>query len=90
MEDRGRIVWATLIGAAVGAVVGYLVFTERGQQFRRQLHPQIEGLLDEALKVQGTVERMRTAAMDTWQSVSGALASASSASDARRPAGPTH
>jgi hypothetical protein len=82
--------WATVIGAAVGAIVGYLVFTERGQQFRRHLQPQIEGLLDEALKLQTTVERMSTAASDTWQSVSSALASGSAASDARRPAGPTH
>jgi len=82
--------WATLIGAAAGAIVGFLVFTDRGQQFRRQLQPQIEGLLDEALKLQGTVEKMSTAALDTWHSFQGALQSASSASDARRPAGPTH
>lgn len=79
--------WATLIGAAVGGLVGFLMFTDRGQHFRQQLQPQIDSLLDEALKLQGTVERMSTAALDTWQSVSGAV---SSASDARRPAGPAH
>ena len=37
MTDKSRTVTATLIGAIVGAIAGYLFFTDRGRRLRRQI-----------------------------------------------------
>ena len=70
MEDRSRVVLGMLVGAAVGGVVGFLLYTESGRRLRSGLRPQLEGIVDEAKWLRGTVDRIREVASDGWESVS--------------------
>ena len=45
-EDNSRTVTATLTGAVLGAIVGYLFFTDRGRRLRQQ----IDRALDEVVR----------------------------------------
>ena len=45
-EDNSRAVMATLIGAVLGAITGYLFFTDRG----RRLGQQFDHALDEVAR----------------------------------------
>lgn len=51
MTDSSRTMTATLIGAVLGAIAGFLLFTDRGRRLRRQ----IDHALDEVVR-----ERDRT------------------------------
>ena len=65
MDDRTRIALGIGIGAALGGFVGFLLFTERGRAFRRELEPQIDGLLGEAQRLSAAFDRTRRAVKDS-------------------------
>lgn len=48
MDDRQQVSWAVLGGAALGALVGYFFFTERGRQARARLEPALDELVERA------------------------------------------
>ncbi|OFW42224.1 MAG: hypothetical protein A3J29_00305 [Acidobacteria bacterium RIFCSPLOWO2_12_FULL_67_14b] len=48
-----------MIGAAVGAGVGFVLFTERGRQLRADLQPEIETVVREAMKLGQVVDDLR-------------------------------
>lgn len=54
MNDRGVVLLGALVGAALGAGAGFLMFTERGRRLRAQAQPELEALVREAMKL-GTV-----------------------------------
>jgi hypothetical protein len=64
MDDRARIALSMGIGAAVGGFVGFLLFTDRGRSFRRDLEPQLEEFLGEAQRLTAAFERTRKAVKD--------------------------
>ena len=64
MDDRTRIALGIGVGAVVGGFVGFLLFTERGRAFRRELEPQIDGLLGEAQRLTVAFDRTRRAVKD--------------------------
>jgi hypothetical protein len=65
VDDRTRIALGIGIGAAVGGFIGFLLFTERGKAFRRELEPQIDGLLGEAQRLSVAFDRTRRAVKDS-------------------------
>lgn len=65
MDDRTRIALGIGIGAALGGFVGFLLFTERGRAFRRELEPQIDGLMGEAQRLSAAFDRTRRAVKDS-------------------------
>ena len=65
MDDRTRIALGIGIGAALGGFVGFLLFTERGRAFRKELEPQIDGLLGEAQRLSVAFDRTRRAVKDS-------------------------
>lgn len=65
MDDRTRIALGIGIGAALGGFVGFLLFTERGKAFRRELEPQIDGLMGEAQRLSAAFDRTRRAVKDS-------------------------
>jgi len=67
-ESRATTAGA-LIGAVVGAAVGYLFFTERGKQMRERLEPAVEDLRTEFARFQKTVERLGEMANDGLRAV---------------------
>jgi hypothetical protein len=71
VEDKAVI--ATVVGAVVGGAAGYLFFTERGRQFRRQLEPALDDLARELNSFRGTVQRAAGVASEGWKLLNDAL-----------------
>jgi gas vesicle protein len=62
-----KAVAATIVGAVIGGVAGYLFFTDRGRQLRRQMEPALEDLARELHSFRNTVERAAGVANEGWQ-----------------------
>jgi hypothetical protein len=71
VEDKAVI--ATVVGAVIGGAAGYLFFTERGRQFRRQLEPALDDLARELNSFRGTVQRAAGVASEGWKLLNDAL-----------------
>jgi gas vesicle protein len=69
VEDRSRVAVSMLVGAALGGIVGYLAFTDAGRRTRDTLRAQVEGLLDDATRLTGSLERIQGVAGNGWRSV---------------------
>jgi hypothetical protein len=71
--DNSRDIAATLIGAGIGALAGFLFFTERGRTVRRQLEPALEDLSRELISFRRTMNRATGVAGDGWRLLNEAL-----------------
>ena len=69
MEDRTKVLLASLVGAVAGGVLGYLYLTEDGQRFRGRVEPQIDDFVGELRKLKRTVEKARAAADESWRTL---------------------
>jgi hypothetical protein len=69
VDERGRVLMATLLGAVVGGVWGWLYLTEGGRRVRDQIDPRLDDFLNELARARGTVEKARTAANEGWRSL---------------------
>ncbi len=70
MDDRSRVVLATLLGAAAGAAWGYLYLTAGGRRVRSQIEPKLDDFIGEIRRMRGTLEKARAAADESWRSLS--------------------
>jgi gas vesicle protein len=71
VEDRPVI--ATVVGAVIGGAAGYLFFTERGRQLRRQMEPALDDIARELNSFRGTVQRAADVASEGWKLLNDAL-----------------
>lgn len=69
MDERSRVLMATMLGAVAGGVWGWLYMTENGRRVRNQIEPKLDDFLNEITRVRGTVEKARTAANEGWRSL---------------------
>lgn len=69
MDERSRVLMATLMGAIVGGVGGWLYMTENGRRVRDQIEPKLDDFMNELARLRGTVEKARTAANEGWRSL---------------------
>jgi hypothetical protein len=69
VDDKARVLMSALFGAAAGAALGFLYLTERGQRFRMQIEPKLEGFIGEVHQIRGTVMKAREAANEGWRSL---------------------
>jgi len=60
MNDRNLMILGGMIGAIVGAGVGFVLFTERGRQLRAELQPEIEDVIREAVRLTQVVDEFKT------------------------------
>lgn len=74
MTDKA--VMATLCGAVIGAMAGYLFFTDRGRELRRQIEPALDDLARELNNFRGTVQRASNVASEGWKLLNDALGEA--------------
>ena len=44
MTQKSQAIAAAMVGGVVGAVAGYMFFTDQGRAWRRQLEPAIEDM----------------------------------------------
>ena len=70
MDDRSRVLAATMLGAVAGGALGYLYLTDSGRRLRIQIEPKLDDFMRELSSVRGTVEKARTAANEGWRSLS--------------------
>jgi hypothetical protein len=61
MDDRTRIALGIGLGALAGGFAGFLLFTDRGRQFRASLEPRLEELMSEVQRLGVAFERTRRA-----------------------------
>jgi gas vesicle protein len=62
-----RAVAATLVGAVIGGMAGYLFFTDRGRELRRQIEPALDDIARELNSFRGTVQRAAGVASEGWK-----------------------
>ena len=70
---------ATLVGAVIGGVAGYLFFTERGRSVRRQLEPAIDDFSRELISFRTTVQKASGVASEGWKLLNEAMGETPSA-----------
>jgi hypothetical protein len=70
VDERSRVLTATVIGAVAGGVWGWLYLTEQGRRIRDQIEPKLDDFIGEISRVRGTVEKARAAADEGWRSLS--------------------
>jgi gas vesicle protein len=58
---------ATIVGAVIGGVAGYLFFTERGRSVRRQIEPALEDFSHELMSFRNTVQEAAGVANEGWK-----------------------
>jgi hypothetical protein len=71
--DNSRAVAATLVGAVIGGMAGYLFFTEHGRWLRRQLEPALEDFSRELMSFRSTVQKAAGVANEGWKLLNDAL-----------------
>lgn len=69
MDERSRVLMATMLGAIVGGVWGWLYMTENGRRVRDQIEPKLDDFVNELTRMRGTVEKARNAANEGWRSL---------------------
>lgn len=69
MDERSRVLMATVLGAVIGGVWGWLYLTENGRRVRDQLEPRLDDFMRELTRARGTVQKARTAANEGWRSL---------------------
>ncbi len=72
VRDQAAIT-ATLVGACIGGMAGYLFFTERGRALRRQLEPALDDFARELNSFRGTLQRAAGVANEGWRLLNDAL-----------------
>ncbi|PWT83613.1 MAG: hypothetical protein C5B57_06545 [Blastocatellia bacterium] len=73
MSDNTRALAATMIGAVLGGIAGYLFFTEHGRTLRRQLEPALEDVARELNSFRTTVQKAAGVASEGWKLLGDAL-----------------
>jgi hypothetical protein len=69
VEERSRVLVATVMGAVAGGVMGWLYLTVGGRRVRESIEPKLDDFIRELTRVRGTVEKARTAANEGWRSI---------------------
>ena len=73
MKDQSRVFLASLAGAAIGALVGYLYFTAGGRRLRAELEPRLDDAQQEIRRLRSTVTKAQAVATEGWQSLTDLL-----------------
>ena len=47
MDERSKVLMATLLGAVAGGVYGWLYMTEHGRRVRNQIEPKLDDFINE-------------------------------------------
>ena len=61
VDERTQVFMTTVLGAAVGGVLGCLYLTQRGQRVRLQLESFFDNVIEEIHQIEQTVDKARVA-----------------------------
>lgn len=73
MNDKARTITSMVVGAVVGALAGYMFFTETGRRLRRQIEPALEDMARELNHFRGTVTKAAGVASEGWKMLNEAM-----------------
>lgn len=73
MTEQTRVYIATIVGAVMGGMAGYMLFTEQGRVLRRQIEPALDDFVQELSHLRGTVSRAAGVASESWKLLDEAL-----------------
>lgn len=62
-----KAVAATIVGAVIGGMAGYLFFTDRGRELRRQIEPALDDIARELNSFRVTLQRAAGVANEGWK-----------------------
>jgi gas vesicle protein len=65
--DNSRALAATVVGAIIGGVAGYLFFTEHGRGVRRSIEPALEDVARELNSFRATLQKAAGVASEGWK-----------------------
>jgi gas vesicle protein len=71
--NNSREMTATLVGAVIGGIAGFLFFTDRGRSIRRQIEPALEDFSRELMSFRTTVQKASGVASEGWKLLNEAL-----------------
>jgi len=71
--NNSREMTATVVGAVIGGLAGYLFFTDRGRSIRRQIEPALEDFSRELMSFRSTVQKAGGVASEGWKLLNDAL-----------------
>jgi hypothetical protein len=66
VTDNSRAIAASVAGAVIGGVVGYLFFTEHGRSLRRQIEPALDSVAGELASFRSTFQKASGVANEGW------------------------
>ncbi len=69
MSEQSRVVLASLAGAVIGGLAGYMYLTENGRHFRDQIEPRLDQFVGEIRRLRATVSKAQAAANEGWRSL---------------------
>jgi hypothetical protein len=85
VTDSSRAVAATIAGAVIGGMAGYLFFTDNGRRMRRSFEPALEDIARELNSFRGTVQKAAGVASEGWRLLNDAMGEGSDAGARRFP-----
>jgi gas vesicle protein len=71
--NNSRAVAATIVGAVIGGVAGYLFFTDHGRRLRREFEPALDEFARELMSFRATVQKAAGVANEGWKLLNDAL-----------------
>lgn len=71
--SNSRVIAASVVGAVIGGVAGYLLWTEHGRTLRRQIEPALDDVLREIQSVRSTVQKVAGVASAGWSILNEAI-----------------
>ncbi len=78
MDDRARVVLATLVGASIGGIVGCLYLTKDGRRLRDEIEPVLDDVVTEIRRWRRTLEKAREASTEAWRAINDVVGEESS------------
>jgi hypothetical protein len=69
MDERSRVLLTSLLGAALGGVVGFLYMTENGQRVREQIEPALDAIGSELRRARDAGEKVKNVAKEGQQTL---------------------
>ena len=82
---NSRALAATMVGAVIGGVAGYLFFSEEGRRLRRQLEPALDDFARELNSFRSTINKAAGVASEGWQLLNEAMGDSGQAAQSRYP-----
>jgi gas vesicle protein len=73
---NSQAVTASIVGAVIGGIAGYLFFTDEGRRLRRQIEPALDDFARELNSFRATVNKAAGVASEGWKLLNDAMGEA--------------